>query len=114
MAGITRGEVFLTGATGFVGGHVLDALLEDGRTVTALVRGGTDRLAARAGLTVARGDLRDGGALVEAMRGCRFLVHVAANYSFAPRERRGLDLVNVAGTSSSWRRPVSSAWKGRW
>jgi len=100
MATISRGEVFLTGATGFVGGHVLDALLEDGRTVTALVRGDPGRLAARQGLSLARGDVRDGGALVEAMRGCRYLLHVAAEYSFAPRERPGLDRVNVAGTRS--------------
>ena len=35
-------EVFLTGATGFVGGHVLDSLLESGYAVRALVRKGDD------------------------------------------------------------------------
>ena len=81
-------EVFLTGATGFVGGHVLDALLESGYGVRALVRGSPRRLPARPGLTVVSGDVRDGGALVPSLRGCRFLVHVAAAYSFAPRDRR--------------------------
>jgi dihydroflavonol-4-reductase len=93
-------QVFLTGATGFVGGHVLDALLASGYGVTALVRGSASRLAARPGLTVAGGDVRDGGALVPAMRGCRYLVHVAAAYSFAPRERAEMEAVNVAGTRS--------------
>jgi dihydroflavonol-4-reductase len=93
-------EVFLTGATGFVGGHVLDALLESGYSVRALVRGAPARLAPRPGLTVVSGDLRDGGALVPGMRGCRFLIHVAAAYSFAPRDRRQMEAVNVTGTRS--------------
>ncbi|HBV94747.1 MAG: NAD-dependent epimerase/dehydratase family protein [Candidatus Dormibacteria bacterium] len=93
-------EVFLTGATGFVGGHVLDALLESGYGVRALVRGSPRRLPARPGLTVVSGDLRDGGALVPSLRGCRFLVHVAAAYSFAPRDRREMEAVNVKGTRS--------------
>jgi dihydroflavonol-4-reductase len=100
MAGISSGEVFLTGATGFVGGHVLDALLGDGYEVRALTRGRPGRLAPRTGLTVTGGDVRDGGALVEKMRGCRFVVHVAADYSFLPRARRRMDTVNVAGTRS--------------
>ena len=81
-------EVFLTGATGFVGGHVLDSLLESGYSVRALVRGSPSRLRHRPGLTVVSGDVRDGGALVPSIRGCRLLVHVAAGYSFAPRDRR--------------------------
>ena len=93
-------EVFLTGATGFVGGHVLDALLKSGYSVRALVRGSPRRLPARPGLTVVSGDVRDGGALVPSLRGCRFLVHVAAAYSFAPRDRRQMGAVNVTGTRS--------------
>ena len=93
-------EVFLTGASGFVGGHVLEALLGSGYTVRALVRGGLARLHEREGLHVVAGDVRDGGALVARMRGCRFLVHVAAAYSFAPRDRREMEEVNVLGTRS--------------
>jgi nucleoside-diphosphate-sugar epimerase len=42
-------RIFLTGATGYVGGAVLDALLRGGHTVTALVRDGEKarRIAAR-------------------------------------------------------------------
>jgi dihydroflavonol-4-reductase len=93
-------EVFLTGATGFVGSHVLDALLASGYSVRALVRGSPARLAPRPGVTAVSGDVRDGGALVPALRGCRYLVHVAAGYSFAPRDRAELEAVNVAGTRS--------------
>jgi len=89
-------EVFLTGATGFVGSHVLDALLERGYAVRALVRPNTP--APQAPCSVIRGDLREVGALVAGLRGCRFLVHTAAVYSFAPRDRNAIDEVNVRGT----------------
>jgi dihydroflavonol-4-reductase len=90
-------EVFLTGGSGFVGRHVLDALLARGYTVRALVRGQQTRLRRDDCLTVS-GDLREPGALVPAMRGCRYLVHVAAVYSFAPRDRALMHDVNIRGT----------------
>lgn len=88
-------RVFLTGATGFVGGHVLRALLDAGYEVRALARSAGVELE---GAEPVRGDLERPGELVPALRGCRFLVHVAARYSFAPLERRALRRVNVLGT----------------
>jgi len=93
--------VFLTGATGFVGGHVCDALLEAGYSVRALVRN-TRGESARVspGVEVVTGDIRRAGDLVPALRGCRYLVHTAALYSFAPRDREAIHEVNVTGTRS--------------
>lgn len=91
-------EVFLTGATGFVGAHVLDALLARGYRVRALVRATGSRLARREGCVAVEGDVRDAGALVPSMRGCRYLVHTAALYNFAPRQRDEVLDVNVRGT----------------
>ena len=91
--------VFLTGATGFVGGHVLDALIERGYTVRALARNGTaDRIVDRA--QVVRGSLLATGALVPALRGCRYLVHAAALYSFAPRDRARMRQTTIDGSSA--------------
>lgn len=90
-------DVFLTGATGFVGSHVLRALLGAGYRVRALVRERPERLAALAGCTPVVGDLRRPGALVRALDGCRYLVHVAALYSFAPRDRPRIWATNVDG-----------------
>jgi dihydroflavonol-4-reductase len=45
------------------------------------------------------GDLETPGRLFELVRGCRYLIHVAAAYSFAPRERERVNLVNVRGTA---------------
>jgi dihydroflavonol-4-reductase len=87
------GRVFLTGGTGFVGGHVLRALLDRGYEVVALVRRPLPHV------ETVTGDLERPGELVGALRGCRYLVHVAARYSFAPAERAALGRVNVLGTA---------------
>ena len=89
--------VFLTGATGFVGSHVLRELLASGYRVRALVRNPTVRLAECE--TIA-GDLERAGELTPALRDCRYLVHCAALYSFAPRDRKAMKRVNVAGTQT--------------
>ena len=94
---MTRETVFLTGATGFVGRHVLDALIERGYRVHALVRDGITQLPREC--EPVRGDLTSPGALVPLLRGSRFVVHTAAVYSFAPRDRRLVHTVNVRGTT---------------
>lgn len=93
---MTSDTVFLTGASGFVGGHVLDALLERGYAVRALVRDGG--VPGRDRCEQVAGDLAAPGALVPLLRGCRYLVHTAAVYSFAPRDRAQLQAINVRGT----------------
>jgi nucleoside-diphosphate-sugar epimerase len=71
-------RVLLTGATGFVGSHLVDRLLERGHQVTALVRSPTRAapLAAR-GVTLIAGDLADAKALARATEGQELVHHVA-------------------------------------
>ncbi len=90
--------VFLTGGTGFIGTHVLEALLQAGYVVRALARL-PERLPDHPRVEAVAGDLESPGRLLESLRGCHYLVHVAAAYSFAPRDRRRLDNVNVHGTA---------------
>lgn len=72
-------RAFLTGATGFVGGHLVDRLLAGGHTATALVRSPAKAagLAAR-GVTLVRGDLDDRAALRQGMAEADVVIHVAA------------------------------------
>lgn len=70
---------FLTGGTGFVGGHVARALLDQGWRVRALVRGDLSRAPLLRGLPVdlVRGDLGSAHDLSRAIEGCDAIVHVA-------------------------------------
>jgi nucleoside-diphosphate-sugar epimerase len=72
-------NVTLTGATGFIGSHVLTELLEHGGGVTALVRGGAqaDIVAAR-GATPAVVDLYDRSAVVRLLREADGAIHTAS------------------------------------
>jgi nucleoside-diphosphate-sugar epimerase len=71
--------VLLTGATGFVGSHVAEALVRRGDTVRTLARRGSDTAFLEAlGVTVVRGDLTDTEALKSAVETCDVVVHCAA------------------------------------
>ena len=67
----------VTGATGFLGGHILTRLLAAGRTVTVVSRTPQPALAAR-GLRIVVGSLADPATCAEAVRGVETVFHVAA------------------------------------
>ena len=71
--------VLVTGAGGFVGGHVVDLLVERGEPVRILARPGKDvtRLA-QAGVEMHRGDLADRTSLEAALDGVDRVLHCAA------------------------------------
>lgn len=94
-------KVFLTGGTGFIGGHVARRLRERGDQVVALVRSPAKAQALRdAGCTLVEGDLDDVEAMRSAMEGCDAAIHGAAVYKVGiPKsERAAMREVNVAGT----------------
>ncbi|MFC4359685.1 NAD(P)H-binding protein [Halobium salinum] len=86
-------RVLLTGATGFVGGRLLPALLEAGHDVTVLTRD-ADGFDAPEGVAVVEGDLLDAGSFEAALEGVEaayYLVHSmgsADDEDFAERDRR--------------------------
>ncbi len=90
--------IALTGATGFVGGHLLRRLLERGHTVRALARQPQRlREAAKTGrLEIVAGDLRDASALDSLLAGADALVHVAGLVK--ARQRREFFEVNAEAT----------------
>jgi nucleoside-diphosphate-sugar epimerase len=69
----------ITGATGFVGGHLAEACIARGITVRALVRRSSDtRLLEKLGVTLIGGDLTDSAAIREAIADVEAVVHCAA------------------------------------
>lgn len=86
-------RVLVVGATGLVGGKVVDGLLASGRLVRALVRPATDAsgLASR-GVEVVRGDLKDPSSLGPALAGVDALITTAYGYA---RRARGDSLRSV-------------------
>ncbi len=94
-------KVLVTGATGFIGGAVVRALVHRGIDVRVLARAGAD-LQNLQGLTVERveGDLRDQSSLRKLLAGCRQLYHVAAHYALWAKDPAIFYDVNVTGTKT--------------
>jgi nucleoside-diphosphate-sugar epimerase len=95
-----RGRILVTGATGFIGGHLATSLVVEGRPVRALVRPGTDfdRLA-RQGIECVPGDLTDPESVERSVEGCALVYHVAAITSARSGSNRELEAVNVEGSA---------------
>jgi len=94
-------KVLVTGATGFIGGAVVRALVHRGIDVRVLARTGAD-LQNLQGLTVERveGDLRDQASLRKSLAGCGQLYHVAAHYALWAKDPAIFYDVNVTGTKT--------------
>ncbi|HWZ85601.1 MAG TPA: hopanoid-associated sugar epimerase [Thermoanaerobaculia bacterium] len=92
----------VTGGTGFVGSHVVRALLAQGRSVRCLARA-ESRRDNLDGLPVeiATGDLTDAASLTQAMSGVHTLYHVAADYRLWARDPQELYLANAGGTENA-------------
>jgi UDP-glucose 4-epimerase len=98
--------IFVTGGAGFIGTHLVRALLADGEPVTVydnLSIGRRENLPAGAQLVV--GDVTDADAVARAMAGHRTVVHLAArvairsSFDFAVQDTH----TNVVGTAAVMR-----------
>jgi nucleoside-diphosphate-sugar epimerase len=106
-----RLPIAVTGATGFLGGHICDALADAGHAIRGVVRDPAKgaRLAAE-GVDLAKADLADADALRSALDGCGALVANAALGSWAGPIERYLD-VNVGGTERLLRASAAAGVK---
>ena len=98
-------RVFLTGATGFIGRHLVDELLRQGCRVTALVRAPESlpacELAAQ-GARLVLGDVTDRESMREPMSRADVVIHAAGLYELgvAGNERARMTAVNVQGADN--------------
>ena len=92
-------NIFLTGATGFVGSHVARAYAAQGANLRLLTRNSSN-LASLEGIAADTvvGDLRNAPALRSALEGCDAIVHVAADYRLWVPDPADMYKANVEGT----------------
>lgn len=92
-----RDPVFITGASGFIGGKLAERLLAEGRLVRVLARRPLPELE-KLGAEVVRGDLHDVAALRRACTGIGTVFHVAGRVGVWGPES-DFHRVNVEGTA---------------
>ena len=91
--------LLITGSSGHLGANLVRRLLDDGHSVRALLRKGSNN-AALDGLDVelVYGDLRDVASITAAVRGCEQIHHCAAKLSTTAGNEREIFECNVIGT----------------
>ena len=95
----SRGDVCLvTGATGFIGGHLVQRLVREGYQVRCLTRTSSDTsLLEKLEVEIATGDLTSAPSLARATNGCRYVLHCGALVSDWATAQE-ITRINVEGT----------------
>jgi dihydroflavonol-4-reductase len=91
--------VLVTGANGFLGGHVVRELLARHYAVRALVRPGPSHLTGLP-LTLCPGDITRPAEVARAAEGCAYVIHAAALASVNPARSAAHWQVNLVGTEN--------------
>jgi dihydroflavonol-4-reductase len=94
-------DTLVTGAAGFLGSHVTRRLVARGENVRVLLRASSsNRAIADLPLEYVTGDLRDAASLERALRGVRYVFHVAADYRLWAKKPQDIYDSNVGGTKN--------------
>ena len=92
--------ILVTGATGLVGSHLIQALLHKGERVRALYRSVIPQIPDADKIDWVKGDILDVLSLEEAMLDVQQVYHCAAIVSFHPSQKKNLHHVNTEGTAN--------------
>ena len=97
-------QIFVTGATGFIGAHFIECALGAGHSVVGLHHSGRDdsRPIARAlrnrGVTLVSGDILQPETFASALEGADCVCHFAGAFRESGADERYFDRINVEGT----------------
>ncbi|WP_354355274.1 NAD-dependent epimerase/dehydratase family protein [Pedobacter sp. UYP30] len=92
-------QIFITGASGYIGQRLALQLAESGVLVHALVRNidTSKKLLLHKNLVLFKGDIFDTDSILSAMKNCSEVYHLAALASVWNRDKKAFDRVNVTG-----------------
>jgi len=90
-------KIAVTGATGFLGSHLIPKLIAEKHRVRALVRRESSRLA-NEGVDLTLGDVTDAASCERLVAGCDVLVHLAGWVSRDPKDGPAMYKLHVEGT----------------
>jgi dihydroflavonol-4-reductase len=94
---MTDGLAIVTGGAGFIGSHLVQQLVDSGRAVRVVERPRAQVAHLPAAAEVVFADIRDRSALEPALKGARWVYHLAANPNLWARNSREFDEVNHRG-----------------
>jgi dihydroflavonol-4-reductase len=92
-------KILVTGATGFIGQHLVNQLIKDGHEVTVLVRKPLKETELKnLPVRAAIGDVTDFNSLLHATENQDIVYHLAGKIAYKPSEHKDMVKVNVGGT----------------
>lgn len=92
-------KYFITGATGFIGGHLARRLASEGHTIHTLVRDPDKAAELRSlGIEIFKGDITDRSTIAPGMEGVDGIFHLAAWYKVGVKDNSMAYVINVNGT----------------
>ena len=92
-------KIFITGATGFIGTHLVRRLATMDHQLFCLARKASNiRDLEKLGIDFVRGDIRKKQSLLAGMEGCDCLIHLAGVSSFWEQDQHLYSDINVTGT----------------
>lgn len=90
-------KIFISGASGFVGGHLAERLVQEGHEIKTLVRPSSDcSLLKRLGIDITVGDITEYDSVKKAVKDCEIIYHTAV----AKSGYQQCYEVNVRGTEN--------------
>ena len=91
-------NLFITGATGFVGSHIASLAAEQGAKLRLLTRKTSNLTHLPKDSELITGDLREPASFASALQGCDAVLHVAADYRLWVPDPADMYRANVEGT----------------
>src|SRR4051812_14223842 len=94
-------SIFITGASGFIGNSLANALANAGTRVHVLVRQSSDTKGLHhPNITLFTGDILDAESIRKAMQGCNKVYHLAGLAKMWMKDKKAYYDINVTGTDN--------------